>query len=197
MCSHAARYLLALVIGGSALAELQNVSVGGQLRIRGRYWDNVYNDNGREIRIPDFFLEGRPIGPFGAASPYSFNDKGNSRGWVEQGTKLRISADFTEYVYAVVELDDFEIWGGGDFRSNYITGADARANSGDDVGILQSYIETNETFGQPLRLRIGRQQIKLGSGWLVGENQSTLNISFDGIRATYSGDGYAIDGWAS
>lgn len=194
---HVAACMVFAAIGSGAYADLQNVSVGGQIRIRARYWDNIYLDGGRETRIPDFFLPGRPIGPFGASSRYGYDENSNRRTLVEQDTRLKFSADFTNYVNAVIEFDDFETWGGGDFRSDYITGADVRANSSDDVEVLQSYIETNETFGVPLRLRIGRQQIKLGSGWLVGENQSTLNISFDGVRATYTGDGFAIDGWAT
>lgn len=180
----------------SGLAELQNVDVGGQIRIRVRHWQNMYLDGRREIRIPDFYLPGRPIGPFGAASRYAYDDDSNRRSIVEQDTRLKISADFTNHVNAVLELDDFEVWGN-DFRSDYRTGVDASTNSRNDVEVLQSYVETNETFGLPLRLRIGRQQIKLGSGWLVGENQSTVNIAFDGVRATYTGDGYAIDGWAT
>jgi hypothetical protein len=197
MGRHIATSIIALAVCGSALAELQNVSVGGQIRIRARYWDNVYLDGTRETRIPDFFLPGRPIGPFGAASRYSYDDEGRDRAWVEQNTRLKFSADFTNYVNGVIEVDDFEIWGRGDFRSDYLTGVDSRSNSSDDVEILQSYIETNETGGFPLRLRIGRQQLKLGSGWLVGENQASLELSFDGVRATYTGEGFAIDGWVT
>jgi len=186
--------IASFVVGLEAAAELQNVTIGGELRIRGRYWSNVYAERGRETRIPDFFLPNRPIGPFGTDSLYTFDENGNARSRIEQSTKLRISADFTDYVNAVVELDDFEVWGN-DFRSDYRTGVDAAANSSDDVELLQSYIETNETFGIPLRMRVGRQQLKLGNGWLVGETQSTLNISFDGLRLTYEGEGYAIDGW--
>ena len=181
----------------SAIAELQNVDVEGQLRIRVRYWDNVYMDSTREVRIPNFFLPNRPIGPFGAASRYSFDDAGKTRTWVEQNTRLKVSADFTNYVNAVIELDDFEVWGQTDFRSNYLTGVDSAANSSDDVEILQSYIEMNEIAGTPLRLRIGRQQIKLGAGWLVGEQHASINSSFDGVRGTYTGDGWALDGWAT
>ncbi|MDZ4860599.1 MAG: alginate export family protein [Candidatus Hydrogenedentes bacterium] len=194
MYKHLVIAITTLILCAEAGAELQNVSIGGQLRIRGRYWSNVYTDSGRETRIPDFFLPNRPIGPFGVSSRYGFDEKGNTRTWVEQTTKLRISADFTNYVNAVIELDDFEIWGE-DFRSDYLTGADIRSNSSNDVELLQSYIETNETFGMPLRMRVGRQQIKLGSGWLVGETQSQIEIAFDGLRLTYCGDGYAIDGW--
>ena len=181
----------------SALAELQNVDVGGELRIRARYWDNVYMDSTREIRIPNFFLPNRPIGPFGTASRYSFDEAGTTRQWVEQNTRLKISADFTNYVNAVIELDDFEVWGQTDFRSNYLTGVDSAANSSDDVEVLQSYIEMNEVAGLPLRLRMGRQQIRLGAGWLVGEQHATINSSFDGVRATYTGAGWALDGWAT
>ena len=35
--------VLALTCACGAWAELQNVEVGGEVRIRGRYWNNTYN----------------------------------------------------------------------------------------------------------------------------------------------------------
>ena len=57
--------LMVSALVGSAHAELQNVEVGGEIRIRVRHWNNVYvgTINGpRQIRIPDFFVPRRPIG---------------------------------------------------------------------------------------------------------------------------------------
>lgn len=187
--------LMLLICVTGVYADLQNIEVGGTIRIRGRYWSNTYTDGGGEVRIPDFFLPGRPIGVQGVVSRFRYDDHSNSLTYVEQNTKLRVNADFTNEVNAVIEFDDYERWGGGDFRSDYVTGADSRANSSDDVEIIQSYIETNETFGLPLRARIGRQQIKLGDGWLVGETQSAVEQAFDGIRLTYDAGPFAIDGW--
>ena len=47
---------------------------------------------------------------------------------------------------AFIEIDSYDIWGE-DFRSNYVTGVDARAASGDDVEMYQAYIEAEEMSG--------------------------------------------------
>ena len=189
--------ILALFVSVTALADLQNVDVGGQIRIRGRYWSNMYTDAPRETRIPDFFLPGRAIGPVGTESRMLFDDRSNDKQLVEQSTKLRFRADFTDNVEGVIELDDMEVWGREDFRSDYITGADSRAATGDDVELLQAYVQTRETFGLPLQMKIGRQQIQLNGGWLVGKTQSTREQAFDGIRLTYDVGAFVVDGWAT
>ena len=189
---------LLLVCG--AYAELQNVDVGGEVRIRARYWSNTYETgiNGPgEIRIPNFFVPKRPIGPFGVVSRYDWDDRDNDLDFVEQRTRLNVKADFTNEVKAFIELESYDIWGE-DFRSNYITGADNRAVTTNDVEVYQAYIETDETFGLPLRLRIGRQEMKMGKGWLVDDITTALiGRSFDGVRATYSTDTLDVDAWFS
>jgi len=151
-----------------AFADLQNVVVGGSVRIRAD-WFNYGND-------------------------------ANDNAFVEQRTRLNVRADFTDAVSAFIEMDDYEVWGDGDFRSNYLTGVDSRAYTGDDVEVYQAYIEANEMWGTKLKARIGRQEIKLGSGWLVGTNDKNAyfrGLSFDGIRLTYATDQFSVEAlWA-
>ena len=199
-----------------AFAELQNVEVGGSIRIRGNYWTSSFAPDGMFNRNPLFqgslTPSSRPVvNPFRfarwAAQPgrlavfgvVDWNDDGPSNASVEQRTKLNVKADFTEQVSAFIELDSYDVWGE-DFRSNYITGVDFRANTADDLEVYQAYIEANEMFGYPLRLRIGRQALKFGSGWLVGTGDAGGNfsgISFDAIRLTYATDMFSLDAvWA-
>ncbi len=102
-------------------------------------------------------------------SAFSWDEDSNDLSFVEQRTRLNVKADFTNEVSAFIELDSYDIWGE-DFRSNYITGADGRAVSNDDVEMYQAYIEANEMFGMPIRMRVGRQELSFGSEWLVGVN---------------------------
>jgi len=150
-----------------AFAELQNVVVGGELRVRGNWFD-MGDANG-------------PIGNMAAT---------------EQRTKLNVRADFTDNVSAFIELDAYNVWGDG-FRSNYLTGVDARPAGGiNSVAVYQSYIETKEMWGTPLKARIGRQEIKLGSGLLVGTNDNApffTGLSFDALRLTYATDQFSVD----
>ncbi|MFP4501519.1 MAG: alginate export family protein [Candidatus Hydrogenedentota bacterium] len=111
-------------------------------------------------------------------------------GWVEQRTRLGVQADFTDNVSAFIELDSYDNWGE-DFRSNYVTGVDSRANSVDDVEIYQAYIDATEMWDTPVYMRIGRQEVLLGSEWLVGNKDTAAfysGLSFDGVVAGYGTD---------
>ncbi|MCP4645750.1 MAG: alginate export family protein [bacterium] len=194
---------LVVLCATTVFAELQNVEVGGELRMRARFYRNAFaTDSGiarpvRETRIPNNFLPQRAVGPTGVSSIFDWDNDGNDHHFCETSLLLNVKADFTDNVCAFIELYDFWIWGE-DFRSNYVTGADSRAWSGDDIEINQGYIEVNELLGQPLRLRIGRQAIKLGKGWLVTDMLTpTQRLSFDGIRLTYDIDELSVDAfWA-
>ncbi len=152
-----------VLLGTIAYAELQNVEVGGKIRIRGSWLDY---DNDSDIV------------------------------WTEQRTRLNVKADFTDEVTAFIELDSYDIWGE-DFRSrDYVTGVDSRQVSTDDVEVYQAYIEAREMWGTPLRLRVGRQEMTLGSGWLVGTNDKRYNftgLSWDAVRLGYVSDTVTVD----
>jgi len=193
--------LAATLLAVPAMAELQNVIVGGQIEIRSNYYLNAFSDT-PEIRWPAAFVPVRAIGgPFNrnVVSIFDWDDRGNDTDFVEQRTRLNVKADFTDEVSAFIELDSYDIWGQ-DFRSNYITGADFAAASGDDVEVYQAYIEVNEMWGVPLRVRTGRQELSFGSEWLVGTNDTNsgfTGLSFDGIRWTYATDLFSVDAWVS
>ncbi len=193
-----------LVVSGPALAELQNIEVGGEIQIRGNYIRDTFTGPApMEVRWAPPLLGKRPIGgPFanlGVVSITDWDDRGSNLKMVEHRTRLNVKADFTDDVSAFIELDSYDWWGE-DFRSNYITGADTRANTVDDVEVFQAYIEANEMYGYPLRLRVGRQELCLGSEWLVGNNDFALlfsGLSFDGLRLTYATDVVSLDAWWS
>lgn len=197
--------VLATLVAAPCFAELQNVRIGGEVRIRGNYWSDSFNTGfapllvGPRLRIPANMFVGRPIGDaFGGQSAMSFwgwDSRDADYRVVEQRTTLNVSADFTEMVSAFIELESFDAWGE-DFRSNYVTGVDSRAQTGDDVEVYQAYIQTCEMFGCPLRLRIGRQELAFGSQWLIGTGSGFPEFrgnSFDAVRLTYCGDSYSAD----
>ena len=129
---------LTVAMAVPAFAELQNVEVGGSIRIRANYYS-----------------------PEGAAN--TFVKQGNSLSFIEQRTRLNVRADFTNDVSAFIELDSWDVYGE-DFRDAWITGANARSSTGiggtpaggldGDVEVYQAYIETRETWGYPLTFRI-------------------------------------------
>ncbi len=195
-----------------ARAELENVQVGGSLRIRIHYYTNMVpnSDNAAagaitagQIIWPASLLPRRPIGSGASNGPgiiarFSWNSHdSHTLTYTEQRTRLNVKADFTNNVSAFIEFDSYSLWGE-TFRSDYITGADNRGTA--DVAIYQAYIEANEMFGMPLRLRIGRQEMSFGSQWLVGVNDIRSNfrgLSFDAARLTYATDLVSVDAWAS
>ncbi|MCP4639473.1 MAG: alginate export family protein [bacterium] len=193
-----------LLVAGLALApviahgELQSVQVGGSIEIYGNYYTEFWEANAT-TRIPADFLPGRAIGPFGTLSAIRSDDQGDALSWVEQRTALNVTATFTDDVCVFIELDSIDTWGE-DFRSNYVTGADSRANSVDDVEVYQAYINVDNFLVDNVSLRVGRQEILLGGEWLVGNN-STFDpltyLSFDAVRLSYAIDILSVDAfWA-
>ncbi|MCH8204472.1 MAG: alginate export family protein, partial [Candidatus Hydrogenedentes bacterium] len=167
--------LLAVMIiglGVPAFAELQNVEVGGAIRIRGNYWG-------------------------AGAAQLSFDDNDADNLHFEQRTLINVKADFTDDVTAFIELDSYNLWGD-DFRANVLSGVDNQGAT--DIGLYQAYIEMREAWGYPLTFKIGRQEIQLGSEWLVGNNDTASNfkgLSFDAVVASYAADQFTLTGlWA-
>ncbi len=197
-----------LVTAVPAMAELQNVEVGGSVRLRYNYINNVFTSFAAGAPVPaprigKAWLGKRAIGgPFNpiVASIFDWDDAGKDLSFVEQRTRLHVKADFTDEVSAFIEVDSYDTWGE-DFRSvNYMTGLDGRGATADDVEIFQSYIEVNEMWGAPLRLRVGRQELSLGKEFVVGNNDFAFfftGLSFDGVRLTYATDTVTIDAFAT
>lgn len=197
--------LVALVgVAGAAYAELQNIEIGGEIRIRGRYWNNGASGVPTEgiSPWPGAMLRRRVLGHWGITSRFDWDNAGSDVSYIEQRTALHVKADFTDNVSVFIELSNYGRWGE-DFRSpDYVTGTDQRATIDKnlaEVEIYQGYIETDEMFGFPVRLRVGRQELVFGKGWLVGNMISpTLKLSFDAIRLTYTREGwFEADAFAS
>jgi len=126
---------------------------------------------------------------------YDWDDAFDDLAFVEQRTRLNVKADFSDQVAAFIEMDSYDRWGE-DFRSRYVTGADAAAWTGDDAEVYQAYIEANAMWGVPLRLRAGRQELSFGNEWLIGVNDRSAffrGLSFDAIRLTYATDLVNVD----
>jgi len=210
---------ITVAVAMPAFAELQTVQVGGQLRIRGNWYSGTFASRGdfggvaaavtptgfAGLRWPAAFLPFRPVqslfGGNAIQSLYRWDNQGNDVKFIEQRTKLNVRADFTNDVSAFIELDSYDVWGGdADFRSNYITGFDARAASVNDVEVYQAYIEARNMWQMPLTARIGRQELNFGSGWLVGTNDNGslfTGLSFDAFRLTYGTDQFSVDAFAA
>lgn len=160
----------AVMVGMSAAgyAELQNVEIGGSIRIRGSLYD------------------------FGDSNTGFFTESDDELAFWEQRTRLNVTADFTDDVSVFIELDNWDEWGT-DFRSDYISGIDGPGAA--EVALYQAYIQADNMWGTDLSLRIGRQELSFGSEWLIGVNDTSslfYGLSFDGVRLDYGSDTYNV-----
>ena len=200
------RHILALVLVAAlvvvampASAEFQNLQIGGELRIRANWYSDLTPEpTGRYTAVPNIFMPfrgtGEPVLPFLAGpanavtSRFGFDDSGtHNTDFVEQRVRLSLKADFTDNVTMFIELDSYDIWSE-DNRTYYVTGQDFRANSADDVEVYQAYIEAREMWGLPLSMRIGRQELVMGSEWLLGNNDTSSlfrGLAYDAICLAY------------
>jgi len=143
-------------------ADLQNVEVGGGIRTRG-------------------------------AGQFFDSDTNNGADqFVEQRTNVVLTADFTDEVSAVIEMDHHNLWGQ-DYRGgSSLAGGQTDTES---INLYQAYIELGEAWGTAVDLKIGRQEIMLGSEFLVGNGDTAgefFGRSFDGITAVYNADTYTV-----
>lgn len=188
------------MLGAPAVAELQQVEVGGELRIRGRYYINTFNAQvpGQGIRAqrwPAPAVPLRALGPFGLTSVFDFDSRGPNFSFVEQRSVINVRARFSQDVSAFIEASAIHRWGEG-FRREYV--ANTRQLDTVNARIFQAYIEADQLMGQPLRARIGRQELTFGKGWLYASRSTpVLGISYDAVRLTYYPGDWTIDAWWS
>lgn len=137
-------FVLAFVMGSMAYAEVQNVKVSGELRLRAYHQDNItdVSDAGDD----DF-------------------------GWLENRAILEVQADLTDNTLVVVELTGEGAWGTTSSQPIFA------GNKGDfEVGVTQAFVQMSEAFYSPLTLKIGRQYINVGNGWLLSDAERANNF---------------------
>ena len=112
---------------------------------------------------------------------YSSEDNSANQ-YTEQRTAIEMMADFSDEVSANITLSRYGHWG------------DAGVNDDADVRLHEAYITLGEAlFG--FSSKIGRQELLLGSEFLVGNNNTGSgfdHFSYDGIVSTYSNDTYDV-----
>lgn len=156
-----------MAVGIHVAAELQQVQVGGQVRIRGNYMNLDSIDRSS-------FVEQRT--------------RLNVRADFTQDVSVFIEMD-NYHVWG--DNDDDE-----PFASWYLCGNDFRG-SNDAVYMYQAYIEARNMWNTLLTMRVGRQEIMLGNQFLIGNNDTSslfYGRSFDALRLTYGTEDFSIDG---
>ena len=154
------------LMSGVSYADLQNVEIGGELRMRG----NSYFD------IAGF--------------------DGDHSQYTEQRTAIAITADFTDQVSANITFSNYKIWG--DTWNQFDEGTQFFDSNegprGNSISLNEAYITLGDAVAG-FDLKIGRQEIELGSEFLIGNENTASGFThraFDGIRADYAGENFNV-----
>ena len=124
---------------------------------------------------------------------YNLSPDGPAEQFTEQYTAVSVKADFTDDVTANITFDHYGFWG----ESSRGQGSPGIADFGTDsssIDLYEANIVLEDAFAG-VDLKIGRQEVLLGSEFLVG-NENTASFfqhqSFDGIRADYGADAWHV-----
>lgn len=149
--------LMGMVI--NTYADVQNIRLSGDIRLRGYYLNNVA-DLGASGDVEDSF--------------------------VSQRTRVTVEADLEDHVLVVVTLAAEGLWGN-DNDVHTASGAgtgefDAfhKINRSWDTGVDEAYVQFNEMFFTPATLKLGRQYLNYGRGLILSSNEQEYN--YDAAR---------------
>jgi len=138
----------AVALTGTAYAEVQNIKVGGDINLKAIIHNNYDlknkqgNNNGQDKEQP------------GQAAPNVTNDDNVS--FYLSTVRVTIDSDLTDNVSTHVRLLNQRVW-------------DADATGAlNDIDIDNAYVVLKEFLYSPLTLKIGRQDLNYGTGFIVG-----------------------------
>ena len=167
-----------LVWSVPSFAEVQNVKVSGDVTVRSFWRNNL-----------DLHNENSGVATAGGATGLAGLD---DERFIMSTTGINIGADLTENVSTFLRIANERDW------NQAGTGSNAS-----DIAISQAYISLKELFYSPLTVKIGKQPIVWGRGFVLGSslipdtlargedlhgaisaNEFTDFTAFDAIRAT-------------
>ena len=143
-----ALFALALVIAFAtgAYAEVQNVKVGGDIRIRANYSENI-------VSLDD-------------------STDSDEYGFIEQRTRVIVEADLTDNVAVCAVVEAQGNWGD---EYNYAgLGLDIRKEW--DAGFSEAWVQLSELYYSPLTLKLGRQYLHYGTGFIISSAEYENNF---------------------
>ncbi len=167
---------LAVLMTIPAYAEVQNVKVSGDL-------------SARYLLRDDYSLAKSADGITGSADNYFIST-----------AEVQVDADLTDNVSTVLRLGNQRNWG-----DPQIMRTQATAVSNFNIDVDLANVTLKELIYSPLTVKIGRQDLWFGRGFIIGAKQRdieasisakeyTIFNSFDAIRATLDFDPWKIDG---
>jgi hypothetical protein len=124
-----------------------------------------------------------------------FVDSAASNG-ILQRVRLTTNADITSDTSVKITLQDSTMWGVQDPAGR---GGPALTDTGNNhLDLHEAYLKVNNLFGQPVSLKIGRQDLVYGDERLIGAfGWNNNGRSFDAVKATFTNSALGIDVFAS
>jgi len=161
-------WLIAALIGlgvmaSSVFADVQNIRLSGDVRIRGYYLN-------------------------GAGDPDGGNNHADAT-FIMQRTRITCEADLEDHVLVVITLKAEGQWGQSD-QVGYPTNGQVH-DRGWKVGITEAYVQFSEMFFTPSTLKLGRQYLNYGKGLILSSANETYN--FDAGRLVLDFYPFTID----
>lgn len=166
---------LALVVAfaASSYAEVQNVKVGGDIRIRANYSDKLGRWDST-LLIP------------GLGDGLT-NHNADAYGFINQRTRVITEADLTDNIAVNATIEADSQWGHDSDIENSIVGVRQIWAA----GFSEAWLQLSELYYTPLSVKIGRQYLNYGKGFLISSNEYEYN--FDAVKAVLNFEPWTID----
>lgn len=187
----------------AAIAEVQNVKVGGEIRTRANWSRNIQGVGNDKTALP-VIARGVvfPAGALTTATVTSSSALGfdatvvqpssDSFGFIESRVQVFVESDLTDNVFARVTLEAEDLWG--DFDSS-ATSVSFTEDRDFEVGVAEAFAELSELYYSPLSVKVGRQYMNFGRGFMVSSKEKEQR--FDAARATFDFYPITVDAWYS
>lgn len=146
------------------LAEVQNVRLGGDIRVRGFYTKNLY-DLDSNSDDDDFYIR--------------------------QRSRISAEADLTDNVWAVATVEADGSWGQEVVEYDAASDTFSKSDNEWDVNIAEAYLQLSEIFYSPWTTKIGRQYLNYGRGFLISSRE--WENKFDAWRNIFDFYPWTVD----
>lgn len=178
------------LVGGTASADLNNLDIGGDVKVMAVYTENVmdFNDDGLVIPVVNM----------------NYDDQDD---FLRVEAHLWFQADLSDNVTAKVSVEVDRDWEA-DVENipdaNPVSLAISAARDDLNVFLEEAWIQMAYIYDTPISIKLGRQFIELGDGFVIGDGNPLypffLNVlgeyevdPFDAVLVWYDGDDWVLN----
>lgn len=164
---------------GSLYAEVQNIRVLGEVRVRGFYVNNLdLTEDARDL--PGISILDEATGETITRQP----DAKDEDAFVRQRTRITVEADLEDQVLAVATIQADGAWGS-DRPGEFPVTDDF------DASLAEAYVQLQEMWYTPATLKLGRQYLHYGRGLILSSKEYELR--YDAARLVWDRYPFTLD----